>query len=1296
MDTGESVKNGDVIPVSTKLRFDLTATSYGSCDCYLDCKPLNSFNLTVNHGYFWETVSTSTSLNGAYVVGRVEGVNAAGGTASYNVLSTLSSNSTGPVYTTLGIPGKYVFQINAINNVGACSYAAPYYDNPIFITVYATPTNNDLNLGPTSCNASVGAPINVTNGNMYFQQGDYKWAATGFNGGLVRTYNSRSTRAGIFGLGMSTALDESITAYGSSLFRLTRADGSAVYFVRQDDGSVSATMPSNFYGSLTIDASGNYSLQLKEGEVHAFSTAGKLVSITDRNGKSTNISYDSSGRPVSVSDAFGRSIALNYASGTSKLVSSISDNLGTAATYSYSSDWPTKVIYPDGSGYSYGWTSAASRGVIANVKDLLGNTIESHTYDSLGRAITSAKHGDVEKLTLSYVSANQTNVVDALGNSTQFLFNTPQNGLNTVTSVTGSCCSSSSSTAWNYDSQYNVTSVVDALGNTRSFTYDDVGNALTATDELGYTTNYTYNSFGQVLSVTDAQGGVSTNQYDSAGNLIQTTLPTGATYVFSYGTHGFRSSETDPRGSTTTFGYDAYGNLTSITDPLGGTSFASYDLRSRKLTDTDQLNNTTSYAYDGAGRLQKTTHPDGSFITQAYDLGGRLISYTDELGRKTTNNYDGAYRLTKTTDPAGKAVSYGYDLMSNLTSITDANTNATTYNYDAYRRLIKTTYPGGAVESAVYDSAGRLASSTNAKGIVTSYAFDATNRLTSKSYSDGSPAVSYSYDELGKLIAASNSADTVSRAYDSASHLLSETSVTNGSVVNHEYDLAGNLIGTNVNGQRILDYSYDAASNLVGIAKNGVNFAFGYDIAGRRTNLSYPNGVHATYSLDNRSRITEISAVGIGQVADIKYTFDAANQVQSKEDLSTLSQYTYDANSRLTLVKQGSVTTESYTYDSVGNRLTSLGQPSWVYNSRNQLVSNGAFSYSYDANGNLVTRSNGAETWSYGWDVENRLSTVSLNGNVVASFSYDPFGRRVRKVTNQVSQNYVYDDEAILSESTPSYARNYVNGPNVDEPLGYQDENGNWSFFHADGLGSIVAGTDASGVVSLQRVFDAFGNWQAGNSANGYSYTGREWDGEVGMYYYRARYYDPLQGRFVSRDPIGFFGGINLYTYVGGNPTGYVDPDGNFGIPGAIAGGVIGGISGALGAAATGGNVWRGAGIGALSGAVVGGTGVWIGASIVGQMYLRFGVGAISNAVGQMQNLGPCFSGFNWGSFLGSSLGGAAGGFLSPGAWGAPFSGRLGTQIIQRAIAGIPGAGVSGTSGIVGTQLGKRSPKCGC
>jgi RHS repeat-associated protein len=196
-----------------------------------------------------------------------------------------------------------------------------------------------------------------------------------------------------------------------------------------------------------------------------------------------------------------------------------------------------------------------------------------------------------------------------------------------------------------------------------------------------------------------------------------------------------------------------------------------------------------------------------------------------------------------------------------------------------------------------------------------------------------------------------------------------------------------------------------------------------------------------------------------------------------------------------------------------------------------------------DPNGNLTQKTEGTDNWVYTWNAENQLTKVEKNGAEQARFAYDPLGRRVEKATGGLTTNYTYDAVAILRETRPSVSVTYVHGPRVDEPLA-SDDGTTIAFFHADGLGSVVRTTSSAGTVILTREYDAWGKMQVGGASPGYAYTGREWDPEVGLYYYRARYYDSSAGRFVSADPAGLRFDLNRYGYVGGRPVSYTDPTG--------------------------------------------------------------------------------------------------------------------------------------------------------
>jgi len=245
------------------------------------------------------------------------------------------------------------------------------------------------------------------------------------------------------------------------------------------------------------------------------------------------------------------------------------------------------------------------------------------------------------------------------------------------------------------------------------------------------------------------------------------------------------------------------------------------------------------------------------------------------------------------------------------------------------------------------------------------------------------------------------------------------------------------------------------------------------------------------------------------------------------------------------------VTPQSFAYDPVGNRTTGGS----IVNAGNQLTADANYGYEYDDNGNLTRKTSLAtgNYTQYTYDAENRLTTVDefAAGNPTAAFTstyrYDGLGRRIEKVANGQTTRYIYDGEDILLESDGSNVlqARYTHGPGIDEPIAVT-KGGATYFYHQDGLGSVTDLTDSTGATAKSYAYDAYGNIvdQTGTIEQPYTYTGREFDAESGLYYYRARYYDPATGRFLQKDPIGLRGGINLYRYVGGNPIRFRDPYG--------------------------------------------------------------------------------------------------------------------------------------------------------
>jgi RHS repeat-associated protein len=311
--------------------------------------------------------------------------------------------------------------------------------------------------------------------------------------------------------------------------------------------------------------------------------------------------------------------------------------------------------------------------------------------------------------------------------------------------------------------------------------------------------------------------------------------------------------------------------------------------------------------------------------------------------------------------------------------------------------------------------------------------------------------------------------------------------------------------------QAQVSYSYDNADRLTGISQGSTNLSFGYDAAGRRTSATLPGGITATYTRDAASQLTGITyASGATTLGTITYGYDLAGRVVARG--GTLFQSVLPA----------AVTSASY---DLANRLTArtaagvTATPTW------------------DANGNLTN--DGVR--SYTWDARNRMTAIPG----VASFAYDALGRRQSITSGGAAIAKIYDGvDPVQEQSGGVVQANLLTGLGIDERF-TRTAGSTISTLVTDTLGSTVALADSTGAITTYYGYDAYGSTTSSGAANDnpYQFTGRENDG-TGLYYYRARYYSPAWGRFVSEDPIGPDGGINLYAYANSAPTIIVDPSG--------------------------------------------------------------------------------------------------------------------------------------------------------
>lgn len=396
------------------------------------------------------------------------------------------------------------------------------------------------------------------------------------------------------------------------------------------------------------------------------------------------------------------------------------------------------------------------------------------------------------------------------------------------------------------------------------------------------------------------------------------------------------------------------------------------------------------------------------------------------------------------------------------------------------------------VERYGYDLAGRLVNFTDRKNQVTTYRYDDLGRLTGATHADGSTLI-YTYDAGNRLRQAIDSVSgKLAFDYDDLDRLTAETTYRPGeqvarSTITYTYDDADRRRSMSVAGQPQTLYDYDDANRLITITQGTSVVTLEYDAADRRTALLLPNGVRVEYDYDDASRLTGLT-FKIGQTV-----------------LGTLI-YNYDAAGRRTK------TTGTWARALLPNAVTSTS-----YDAGNRLREWATRTLTYDENGNLLA--DGART--YGWDARNRLTAVA--GALPASFTYDAAGRRMSRSVAGATTEFVYDGiDSVQELADGTVAANLLLGPGTDEILQRSDAAGVHTRI-SDPLGSAVALLDAAGAVQSQYTYSPFGTTSATGepSGNPSQFTGRENDAN-GLYYYRARYFEPEIQRFISEDPLGF------------------------------------------------------------------------------------------------------------------------------------------------------------------------------
>lgn len=708
-----------------------------------------------------------------------------------------------------------------------------------------------------------------------------------------------------------------------------------------------------------------------------------------------------------------------------------------------------------------------------------------------------------------------------------------------------------------FDALGRVKSVTGADGYTVGFDVDPLGRVMGAYNEEGHRVSLVLDPDGRPRSVTDPNGlttGYSYHDSSQDGLLKRTTLPKVGTQ--SQG-RAVEIAQYDGAGRPTRI--DAIAADGSVRD-----SYRFYDELGRitrevgpQVSSTDTSRPVTCLVYTVLGDTKEvwagSTNDTTSSTCNLSDVGlkkqysasfddwGRMLSRTDALGstwRWTWNEHD---QLTASRSPvqiaAGQSTTYQYGTKG--------------VSGEVQGQLKRRTVPGSGGQTVDYtrNGLGQVTRAETKDGAGTlivayDYSYDVAHRLASVTDSRGQKTLTYTWSPGGRLARVQDGDEhRASYAYDAVGR-LSSIAAPNGEHVSFVWDAGGRLVeqrlksGFRTTQTWFEDGSLKERKNLYNTTTRS-SHVFTLDVQGRRATQSENIGGTTkswTYLYDNLDRLTSASD-GTAET----YAYDIWGNRRSKTRSGVTTAYLYDEAHRLTDIRADGDTGAligAAVHDADGH-LAKLCEGATVSKTASDCTPSGT----------------GASALTLAWNALDHLQSATRTGAnaIVESYAYDDAGRRLSKTSGAATTHYLYDVDGIYAEwngsltGVPTVV--YIHGAGTDNPIlrltgSTNTPSATQLAYLQDGLGSVVGMATPAGALSASQRFDAWGNRTTGSgSVAQYGYTGREPDA-TGLTYYRARYYHAGLGRFLSRDPAGMVDSISPYAYVANNPVNLVDPFG--------------------------------------------------------------------------------------------------------------------------------------------------------
>lgn len=935
--------------------------------------------------------------------------------------------------------------------------------------------------------------------------------------------------------------------------------------------------------TLVRKADGSWVRNNRDGSRVHFNTAGLQISAEDMLGNVNHFVYDSDNRLSKIDFFTGQNISYKY---SGNLLTEVSDSSNRTTYLFYSGGNLNRVQFPDGSEKNYIYNT---KGMMLTEQNQLGQNVKIEYLENNRVSKiklpdnTEIQYGDsISKSTVTGVndnsllngigidpSQNNSNIIDANGGKTVIV-----SDINGFTSLVSNAMGAQ--TTINRDFEGTPLAIVKPTGYATHFTYDPITKDVLTTSEFynldtfPIVTKYTYNNRGQVVtetkSVQSTPDQVVSRIYTPEGLLSKLTSPDGSRVEMTYYSNGFMKTKTIFPSATA-------------------------------------AGLTTTYLRNQNGWVTRIIGPDSKENNYTYDLSGNVLEKIENVSVGVTAitkyDYDKNNRLVRVTTPNNEITKYDYDEMGNLVSVLDPKNRMTSFEYNSRNWMLKKTDAFGAVTEMNYDSNGNMVFMKGPGGHIQSMEYNLVNDLVKVSLPDDT--INYVYDVPGeKPVSINNKNSTISYFRNLKGQNLYESISGAGELANYpefyistDYNKRG-LVSEQQTTVGNIAYSYDGLNRLTGINAFSKIFSFSYDGASRLSEV-VSGPIKSGREYENQT-LKKISYSHSGtSIAEHEYSYDLRNYPVQKRTLASVTDYAYDSNGQLT--QATGANNENYSYDNIGNRLSDSAR-TYEYDITGQRLNQDTFfTYQYDNNGNLInkiSRDGLKDSHHYEYSSLNQLIKVQVMSGSIGSlattkeirYAYDVRGRRMQKEVRDFASSasytrkYAYNGDNIIAEynGNNELLAKYTHSPlSADDVLaadissqgvsaGLSSQIGTL-YYLKDHINSVSEIADGNGNVIQRYEYSSFGYISSIKNANGsivtaiqapvktsFTYTGREYDSEIEMYFYRARTYDPKNGRFLQQDPDP--GRLenpvttnNKYAYVGNNPIINKDPSGKiFGI----------------------------------------------------------------------------------------------------------------------------------------------------